>query len=83
MAPAADTATAPDAEKAPVAAKVAAPKADATKPAPADADAAKPVPADKAAMQMEDVNAKKDISDKNIDEEVWGFVNADKNTLPH
>ena len=27
-------------------------------------------------------NNRKDISDKNIDEEVWGFVNADKNTLP-
>lgn len=37
-----------------------------------------------ALVQVEagDVNQKRDISDKNIDEEVWGFVNADKNTLP-
>ena len=32
--------------------------------------------------QIQDVQKRKDISDKNIDEEVWGFVNADKNTLP-
>jgi hypothetical protein len=35
-----------------------------------------------ALSQLQDIQRKKDISDKNIDEEVWGFVNADKNTLP-
>ena len=61
---------------APASAKVEDPKADQAKEAKKDAAAA-------ALIQVGDVNTKKDISDKNIDEEVWGFVNADKNTLPH
>jgi len=74
--------TAAPAETAPVSAKVEDTKAD--KAAAPKADGAADVKKDAAALvQMGDVNTKRDISDKNIDEEVWGFVNADKNTLPH
>jgi len=66
--------------------KAAAPEEKAAAPAekeaaaPADKEAAAPAePAAKAAlMQVQ----RADIGDKKIDEEVWGFVNADKNTLP-
>ena len=48
---------------------------------PSDEQRPKSQPA-AALSQIIDIQKKKDISDKNIDEEVWGFVNADKNTLP-
>ena len=66
----------------PPAPKIVAPPAAAAAPTLAPAEPPKEE-AKAALVQMGDVNTKRDISDKNIDEEVWGFVNADKNTLPH